>query len=183
MHLRTPRLDVGLLSFETAAFTGTAVYLFTQAVRESRDECPPDSFCIDLDFGPMLGGTGVLSLGMAAWSTALLIHSVRELRWRRANGADRPKSLRRNRLMIPYDSLMTLGYVGFAVPFSIAPSDERPLPAATAAGAVMAGLHVWSLVLNAKELKRRKRLGNEPMTRKTRPPAKRIQIMGSGVQW
>jgi hypothetical protein len=175
MRPRTARLDVGLLSFETAAFVGTAVFLFTEAAKE---KCAPDSvFCVD--FSRTFNGGGALSLGMAVWSTALQVHWVRELRSRRSNTADHAKSLRRNRLMIPYDSVMTLGYIGLAVSFGLGGAPASP--AGTAAFAAMAGLHLWSLVLNVKEKKRRTQ--PDAVAREPHPPVRRIQIMGSGVRW
>lgn len=180
LHPRTARLDVGLVSFQVAGFAGTAFWLFTEAVRESRYDCPPDSgFCLDFDWGPMFGGTGALSLILAGVSSVLLVRTVRELRWRKAGTAELAKSLSFNRFMIANDALMSIGYAGVTIPFAVfANPEERGWTAIAVVGSVMLGLHVWSLALNGRELRRGKRHRST-----ARADSRRIQALGSGFRW
>ena len=41
MHLRMPRLDVGLLSFEATTSTSATFGLFAAAIKDSNEGCPP----------------------------------------------------------------------------------------------------------------------------------------------
>ena len=64
--LRTPRLDVSLLSVETAGFVGATVTFFTVAANDRSSS-----------FAPVWAGAGVATLIMSAWSTGLLVRSSR----------------------------------------------------------------------------------------------------------
>ena len=106
--LRTPRLDVSLLSVETAGFVGATVTFFTVAATDRSSS-----------FAPVWAGAGVATLIMSAWSTGLLVRSSRELRWRRLGTTDAKRSSRLNRWMIAYDVVMASAYIGLSIPIAV----------------------------------------------------------------
>ncbi len=178
--LRAPRLAVGLLSFEAGAFSIATIGLFAAAIAEAATPCgPSDTVC---DIAPALAGLGVAGLALSSWSIVVLVHSVRELQWRREGAYDNARSMIFNRLMISYDAILPLVYFAAITPVYVNLSEGERFSAGSgiALGGVtaLAGLHLWSLVLNAKELKRRKRLGTA-FVETARGP----QFTGTGVRW
>lgn len=182
ISLQTPRLDIGLLSTEAPMFTATAVWLFVLAAQEAKYECSPGDLCI---FPKLTGAyvvSGLATLGMSAWALRLLSRSVGTLRSRRANAIDYDGSVRFNRRIIAYDTIMTATYLAVEISVSLgaAQGENRPSvagPILGAAGALL-GLHLWSLVLNVKELKHSKRMGINPPSK-----ARRLKLIGNGVGW
>jgi hypothetical protein len=161
--LRTPRLNVSLLSVETAGFVGATAMFFTFAATDDGGW---------LDMTDVYLVAGVATWLMSAWSTGMLVRSSRELRWRRSGTADATRSARFNRAMMPYDAVMALSYVSLSSLFAVAGAqDGAPAIVATAiiGGALGAGLHLWSLAANARERKRYK--------------TRRIALSGTGFRW
>ncbi|MGB8331268.1 MAG: hypothetical protein WCE62_14180 [Polyangiales bacterium] len=182
ISLRTPRLDIGLLSTEAPMFTATAVWLFVLAAQEARYDCSQGSFCI---FPQLTGAyvvTGLATLGMSAWALRLLSRSVGTLRSRRANVIDYDGSIRFNRRIIAYDTIMTGAYLGVGVGVSLGAAQGENRASVTGpilgAAAALLGLHLWSLIRNVKELKHSKRVGIDPPSK-----ARRLKLIGNGVGW
>jgi len=187
MSLRTPRLDVGLLSVETPMFVGTAVGLFIGAANESK-RCPEPGDCFFNATGLFVAG-GIATTAMTAWSLTLLVRSVRTLRLRRAHAIDDLGSLRFNRRMIAYDTIMSALYGAFGTSLYVAAAQDPLLVPPAGAMTALLGLHLWSLVRNIKELKQRKRRGIDQLIQR-KPPARRLPIkaprvrpLGGGLEW
>ena len=180
--LQTARLDVGLTSSEAAAFAGSAAWLFVLTAQERRDDCSSSGLC--LDFSPAYAGAAAaMTIGMVG-STAMLVRSSLELRWRKAGAADPRRSARFNRGMISYDAIMTPAYLGLGAAFTTNLAMEGAAGAgyasltATTSG-LMAALHIWSIVRNARELKRRSASEQHATGR----PSRRIELTGGGLRW
>jgi hypothetical protein len=180
--LQTARLDVALTSSEAAAFAGSAAWLFVLAGQERRDDCSSGGLCLDFS-SAYAGVAAAMTIGMVG-STAMLVRSSLELRWRKAGTADRRRSARFNRGMISYDAIMTPAYLGLGAAITTNLAMDGAAGAgyasltATASG-LMAALHIWSIVRNARELKRRS--ASERGTSDRR--ASHIELTGGGLRW
>lgn len=180
--LRTARLDVGLTASEAAVFAGSAAWLFVLSAQERRDDCSSGGLCLDFS-SAYAGVAAAMTIGMVG-STAMLVRSSLELRWRKAGTADPRRSARFNRGMISYDAIMTPVYLGLGAAITTSLAMDGAAGAgyasltATASG-LMAALHLWSIVRNARELKRRSGSGRGTSDRS----ARRIELTGGGLRW
>lgn len=168
---RTPKVVKGLTAVEGTSLAAGGFFFL--GVGLANIDCADDVCFVS----PAFAALGAGGLVLSAFSFATLTQAVREAR-RRLRGVPNARgSTRFNRWAIAYDTVMASTPLAAGIPLGVSARAEGESLgsgawALVALTTTLASLHLWSLSMNARELRgRKRRRGGGP------------EFTGVGVRW